>query len=71
MLISPPPDAHDAVVGARREPRAAADEHGDDQVLRDGQQPPLHEHEPARQPLRVLDVERRRVVRLVGSANGG
>ena len=40
----------------------AADEHGDDQVLRQREQPPLHEHEPAGERLGVLDLEPRRVV---------
>ena len=43
----------------------AAEEDPDDDVLRDREEPPLHEHEPARQPLRVRDVEPRRVVRHV------
>ena len=37
------------------------DRHHD--VLRDGEQPPLDEDEPSRQPLRVVDLELRRVVR--------
>ena len=59
--------APDPVVVARARGRVApaSEEDPDDDVLRDREQPPLHEHEPARQPLRVRDVEPRRVVRNV------
>ena len=65
MSIRPAHATGSALVGARGEPRAAAEEHGDDQILRDGQQPPLHEHEPAGQMPGVRDVERRRIVALL------
>ena len=44
------------------DPGAPADEDPDDQVVRDGQQPPLDEHEPAREVLGVVDLEVGRVV---------
>ena len=44
---------------------AAAEEDPDDDVVGDGKQPPLHEHEPAREPLRVGQLERRRVLGVV------
>ena len=43
----------------------AADEDPDQDVLGDCEQPPLHEHEPPREPLRVRDGERRRIVGLL------
>ena len=41
---------------------AAAEEDSDDDVVGDGEQPPLHEHEAAREPLWIGQLERRRVV---------
>ncbi len=49
-------------------PRAATDEQADDEVVRDGEQPPLDEHEAAGEVLGVGDVEPRRVVRLRAEA---
>ena len=46
-------------------PRAAG-EHGDDEVLRQRKQPPLDEDQAARERLRILDVQPRRVVRDIG-----
>ena len=46
----------------------AAGEHGDDGVLRDGQQPPLDQDQAAGEPLGVGDVQRRGVVRLLVQA---
>ena len=43
----------------------ATDEDPDQDVLGDCEQPPLHEHEPSREPLRVRDGECRRVVGLL------
>ncbi len=43
-------------------PPAPAEEDPRDGVLRDREQPPLHEHEPARQALGVVDLEPRGVV---------
>ena len=67
-----PPGAPDAVVVASVRGRVApaAEKDPDDDVLRDREQPPLHEHEPARQPLGVRDLESRRVVRHVVEREG-
>ena len=48
----------------------AADEDPDQDVLGDCEQPPLHEHEPPREPLRVCDGEGRRVVGLLVEREG-
>src|SRR6266511_2662050 len=40
----------------------AAGKDRDDEVVRQGEQPPLHEHEPAGERLRIVDLEPRRVV---------
>ena len=50
--------------GSPPEPGAAGEDADDDQV-RD-REDPLDEREPAREPLRVLDRERRRIVRHLG-----
>ena len=54
------PDAPEPVVDPRGRVAPAAEEDPDDDVVRDREEPPLHEHEAARQALRVLDVEARR-----------
>ena len=46
------------------------DEHPDDRVLRDREQPPLHEHEAAREALRILDLERGGVVGRLAQCEG-
>ncbi len=56
------PDAPEPVVDPRGRVAPAAEEDPDDDVVRDREQPPLHEHEAAREALGVLDVESRRVV---------
>ena len=53
------------VVRPRGGERPPADHDPDEQVLGDREQPPLDEHEAARELPRVLDVQRRRVVRRV------
>ena len=50
------------VVRPRCRERPASDHDRDQQVLRDRQEPPLDEHEAAREVLGILDVQRRRVV---------
>src|SRR5215213_979498 len=55
-----------ALVRPRPRAPAAAGEDRDDDEVRDGEQPPLHEHEPARERLRVGDLQPGRVVRDVG-----
>jgi len=54
------------VVGGVEAGQRASGEHTDDEVLRQREQPPLHEDQAARELLRVLDVESRRVVGDVG-----
>ena len=58
--IPPVPSA--PVLASAGRGASAAEEDPEQDVLRDREQPPLHEHEPARESLRVSDVERRRVV---------
>ena len=55
-------DAPGPVVRARGRVAPAAEKDADDDVVRDREEPRLHEHEAARQPLRIGDVEPRRVV---------
>ena len=50
-------EAPHPVVDLRGCVASSAQQDPDDDVVGDREQPPLHEHEPARQPLRVLDVE--------------
>src|SRR5205085_10745126 len=56
-------------VDARPRP-GAADEHADDEVVRDGEQPPLDEYEPARERLRVCHLEPGRIIRYVLECEG-
>ena len=50
------------VLAPPHQPAAATDDHADDEVLRDREQPPLDEHEPPRERAGVLDRKARRVV---------
>ena len=51
---------------AGAQPQPAADEDRQDEVVRDGQQPPLHQHQATGQPFGVGHVQVRRVVRHLG-----
>ena len=63
---------HDAsaVVSAAEVVAGTAQEQPDDQVLRDREQPPLDQDEPAREALRVVHLEVCRVVRDVAEGEG-
>ena len=52
------------------QPRHAAGEHADDDVLRDGQQPPFHQRQPAGQPLRVLRLQVSGISGVLGQREG-
>ena len=56
-------EARAPLVGVRRDVRTAAEQDPEDEVVGDREEPPLDEHEAARQLLRVLDREPRGVVR--------
>ena len=45
-------------------------EHADDDVLRDGQQPPFHQRQPAGQPLRVLHLQVSGISGVLGQREG-
>ena len=49
-----------------REPQPGPGEQAHDDVLRDGQQPPFHQRQPAGQPPRVLDLQVRGIGRVLG-----
>src|SRR4029453_19440767 len=61
--VRAPPPAPPAPVAPAPAPAPIARQDRDDDVLGDRQQPPLHEHEPARQALGVGHVDQGRVVR--------
>ena len=69
--IRPPSvaSAHE-VAAARPCCPGSAGEDRDDQVVRDREQPPLDEHEPARELLGIVDLQPRRVVGAVGEREG-
>src|SRR5207302_1648371 len=45
--------------------RPTAEQYADDEVVRDGEQPPLHQHQATRQLARVVDLQPGRIVRYV------
>ncbi len=59
-VSNPMPHTHSSTLGRGVAPTAEEDPHDD--VVRDREQPRLDEHEPARQLLRIWDVEPRRIV---------
>ena len=68
MPTRPPPQTVCHSPPCSDHPGAGAEEDADHDVLGDRQQPPLHQHQTAGEVLGVLDVEVRRVGRVLGQA---